>query len=236
MYRSLDVNSIVKTVQTLEKRVAERFPDRGLTHVCRELLEVAQQTQKRADWIARPNWWIRTAVFLLILLVIFITIAAPILLGVQLTEMSLADFVQTVEASLNDIIIIGAVIFFLLSLERRRKRERTLDALHELRSLAHVIDMHQLTKDPERILGLVNGPDTQSSPKEDMSAFELERYLDYCSEMLSLIGKVAAIYVQDLDEPSVVTAVNEIENLTTSLSRKIWQKIMIIYSMEENLR
>jgi hypothetical protein len=222
----------VKTAQILEKRVSERFPERGLALVCRELLEVAQQTQQRADWIARPNWWIRTAVFLLILFVILIAVAAPILLEVKWTEMSLVDFVQVVEASLNDVIIIGAAIFFLLSVERRMKRQRTLDALHELRSLAHVIDMHQLTKDPERILGLAKGPATSSSPKENMTAFELERYLDYCSEMLSLIGKVAALYAQDLDEPSVVTAVNEIENLTNGLSRKIWQKIMILYSMD----
>lgn len=235
MYRSLDVNSIVKTVHTLEKRIEERFPERGLTRVCQELLEVVQQTQERAHWIAKPNWWIRTVVFLLIIFVIFTAVAVPFLLDVKLTDMSLADFVQTVEASLNDIIIIGAVIFFLLSLERRRKRDRTLDALHELRSLAHVVDMHQLTKDPERILGLVKGPATASSPKENMTAFELERYLDYCSEMLSLIGKVAALYAQDLDEPNVVTAVNEIENLTTGLSRKIWQKIIIIYSMEEKV-
>lgn len=233
MYRSLNANSIVKTVQILEKRIEERFPERNLARICHELLEVAQQAEERANWIARPNWWIRTAVFILVIFVIFTAIAVPFWLGVQLTDMSLGNFVQTVEASFNDIIIIGAVIFFLISLERRMKRNRTLDALHELRSLAHVIDMHQLTKDPERILGLVKGPDTTSSPKENMTAFELERYLDYCSEMLSLIGKVAAIYVQDFDEPSVITAVNEIENLTTGLSRKVWQKIMIIYSMEE---
>ena len=30
---------------------------------------------------------------------------------------------------------------------------RALKAIHELRSIAHIIDMHQLTKDPERITG-----------------------------------------------------------------------------------
>jgi len=103
-----------------------------------------------------------------------------------------------------------------------------LAALHELRSLAHVVDMHQLTKDPDRFR-----PDvvlTASSPARQMSQFELSRYLDYCSEMLSLIGKIAALYAQDFDDPSVLAAVNEIESLTTGLSRKIWQKLMIVYS------
>ena len=61
-----------------------------------------------------------------------------------------------------------------------------------------------------------------------MSAFDLRRYLDYCSEMLSLTGKVAALYLQTLDDSAVVTVVNEIETLTTGLSRKIWQKIDLV--------
>jgi hypothetical protein len=51
--------------------------------------------------------------------------------------------------------------------------------------------------------------------------------------MLSLVGKVAALYVQDLDDPVVLGAVNDVENLTTGLSRKIWQKIMIIYRFKQ---
>ncbi len=108
----------------------------------------------------------------------------------------------------------------------RIKRKRALKAIHELRALAHVIDMHQLTKDPEQLLSRVKG--TPSSPKRTLSAPELIRYLDYCSEMLSLIGKLAALYVQKFDDPVALAAVNEVEDLTTGLSRKIWQKIMIL--------
>ena len=46
--------------------------------------------------------------------------------------------------------------------------------------------------------------------------------------MLSLIGKVAALYAQRFNDPVALSAVDEIEDLTTGLSRKIWQKIMII--------
>ena len=72
------------------------------------------------------------------------------------------------------------------------------------------------------------GPATESSPKRTMTTFEMSRYLDYCSEMLSLIGKVAALYVQRFDDPVAISAVDEIEDLTTGLSRKVWQKIMLI--------
>jgi hypothetical protein len=33
--------------------------------------------------------------------------------------------------------------------------------------------------------------------------------------------------VQKFDDPVTISAVNEVENLTNGLSRKIWQKIMI---------
>ena len=72
--------------------------------------------------------------------------------------------------------------------------------------------------------------ETPSSPKHNLGPAELGRYLDYCSEMLSLIGKLAALYVQKFDDPVALAAVNEVEDLTTGLSRKIWQKIMIINS------
>lgn len=61
-----------------------------------------------------------------------------------------------------------------------------------------------------------------------MTRFELARYLDYASEMLSLTSKIAALYVQYFDDRVALQAVKQIENLTTGLSRKIWQKVMII--------
>ena len=38
--------------------------------------------------------------------------------------------------------------------------------------------------------------------------------------------------MRDVEDIEVITAANEIENLTTSISRKIWQKIMIIGQMD----
>jgi hypothetical protein len=142
-----------------------------------------------------------------------------------------SDIVQMLEAAFNSLLLVGATVIFLVTLESRIKRRRALQALHELRVIAHIIDMHQLTKDPERMH--VQGPDTKSSPKRTMTNFELNRYLDYCSEMLSLSGKIAALYVQDFPDAHVVAAVNDIEDLTSGLSRKIWQKIMILDEAQE---
>jgi hypothetical protein len=61
-----------------------------------------------------------------------------------------------------------------------------------------------------------------------MSRTDLGRYLDYCSEMLSVTSKIAALYVERFDDPVTLAAVNEIETLTAGLSRKIWQKITLL--------
>ena len=117
-------------------------------------------------------------------------------------------------------------MFFLITLETRIKRGRALKAVHELRAMAHIIDMHQLTKDPE--LMLEGRKQTRSSPRRTMTRFELSRHLDYCSEMLALVGKVAALYAHHLQDPVVLDTVSEIETLTVGTARKIWQKIALV--------
>jgi hypothetical protein len=86
--------------------------------------------------------------------------------------------------------------------------------------------MHQLTKDPERITS--PGPDTASSPARSLGPYELGRYLDYCSELLAVISKLAALHVQHFNDPVTLAAVSDIESLTTGLSGKIWQKITLL--------
>ena len=138
----------------------------------------------------------------------------------------LSNFVEGAEALLADLVFLGAGIAFLVSLETRIKRRRILDAMNELRAFAHIIDMHQLTKDPEMVFG--RGQSTEASPVRNMTAMELNRYLDYCTEMLSIVSKIGALYVQSFPDSQALTAVDEIDDLTSGLSQKIWQKIMIL--------
>lgn len=169
-------------------------------------------------------------VIVLVVLGIAAQAAAFKFLRVDNGALSAPEIVQGLEAAVNLFILFGGAVWFLLTLEERLKRRRVLDALHRLRSLAHVIDMHQLTKDPTIVL---DGRQTPASPARTMSQFELTRYLDYCSEMLALIGKLAALYAEKMRDGVVIDAVNDIENLTTSLGRKIWQKITIISALTE---
>jgi len=228
MYRSLDSEKILGTIETLSRRIAERFPGSGLNRVCEELLTIARESQGRAAWIAKPQKSLRLITGALVTLIIGGLLLVLANASWPRNGFDLVVLVQVSEAGLNVFLLLSAAILFLVTVETRMKRRRALKAIHELRALAHVIDMHQLTKDPERLVA--RRPATPSSPKQNLTEFELGRYLDYCSEMLSLIGKLAALYVQKFDDPVALAAVNEVEDLTTSLSRKIWQKIMIINS------
>jgi hypothetical protein len=220
---------VVQTVDLLSRRIAERFPDSGLFRVCSELARVTRQTSERAAWIAKPILGLRLGVA--VLLVVIVVGLAGTVLTLRRPEQPLEifQFIQILESGINDVVLVGAGVFFLMTLETRVKRRRALGAIRELRAIAHIIDLHQLTKDPEWIMT----PGRKSALLEDppLTRFELSRYLDYCSEMLSITGKVAALYIQDFDDDVALAAVNEVENLTNGLARKIWQKLMIVYAM-----
>ena len=128
---------------------------------------------------------------------------------------SVAEFFQGLDAFINELVFVGLALLFLFTVENRIKRSRALKSLYVLRSLAHIVDMHQLTKDPERVAG--GGRDTPSSPKRVLTPFELTRYLDYCSEMLALLSKLAALHTQHFNDPVTLEAVNDVENLTQGL-------------------
>lgn len=223
---TLDPEKIEETIGRLQRRIAERFPDSGLSKVCLQLLVIGENARERSREIARPNRSLRALIGGLIVLIVAGTLATALRLNVSMKVDDFVDLVQLIEAGINDIVLIGAAIFFLVTLETRFKRRRALAAIHELRAMAHIIDMHQLTKDPERML--TPQFDTNSSPRRILDAFALGRYLEYCSEMLALVGKIAAVYVQHFDDSVVLEAATEVEDLTTGLSQKIWQKITII--------
>jgi hypothetical protein len=231
-YRNLASQKIADTLTTLAQRIGERFPGSGLLQVCRELIVMAEQTSERADKIARPNVPLIAGVWLLLLLAAG-TIVWLLGKATQLeTSTELTNVMQGVDAGVSLLIVLGGAAFYLSSLESRWRRRAVLTALHEFRSIAHVIDMHQLTKDPSAL----GGPRTSSSPDREMTRFELVRYLSYCSEMLSLASKSAAVYAEKIGDPAVVDAVGDIERLTTNLSQKIWQKITLVETEIDDVR
>jgi hypothetical protein len=222
----LDEVKIKDTIARLAVRIEERFPGSGLGRVARRLDEAAAQTAEVVARIDRPDWVLRACVAAFVLVVLTVLAYTVSTMEIAVTRLTLSDLVQISEAALNDIALIGAALVFLVSIETRAKRRRVIAAINTLRSIAHVIDMHQLTKDPNAVAEV--GRPTEHSPARELSPFELGRYLDYCSEMLSLTAKVGYLYAQRFPDAVAVDAVNELETLCTGLASKTWQKIMIL--------
>lgn len=227
MYRELNPQRIIETTVLLHQRIQERFPDSGLSRIALEAVDVAKSADQVSLWLSKPIVWVRVAVGLAMAILVFLVLAALSVINLDMRNIGFSETAQGVEAAVNNLVFVAIAIYFLVGIETRIKRARALEQLHVLRSMAHVVDMHQLTKDPERLQAQAT-EDTASSPKRDMTPFQLTRYLDYSSELLAILSKVAAIYVQRFKDTDTVRAAGDIEDLTVGLSRNIWQKIMIL--------
>jgi len=227
----LNKGNIVETTETMVRRIEERFPGSDLGQVSQTIYTTCSDTQAQIEALKKPIWKLRLVtigIAAISLLFLFYLVFG----GIQWRVFELPDtyqtFISILEPTLGSLVFLMVYFVFVATLESRWKQRRVLRVLNELRSLAHVIDMHQLTKDPNRLLQA--GPDTAASPKRSLTPFELGRYLDYCSELLAILSKLSAVWAQDFPEPNLLAAVDQIELLTNGLSRKIWQKLMILES------
>jgi hypothetical protein len=229
----LKAEFIVKTVERLRARITERFPESGLAKVAAGLSDTARTTAARVENLSKPNYLLRAVAVLAIAGGLFAQIyfAEIIDWSNVLRRADAVGLTEGLDAIVNLLILAFGAIWFVLTLEQRLKRRRMQMRLYELRAFAHVVDMHQLTKDPTIVLSA--SKPTESSPERRMSEFELSRYLDYCAEMLALIAKLAALYGGQTRDREVIASVNDVEDLTSNLGRKIWQKIMILSDLDE---
>ena len=227
-FTELRAKPILDTIKRLQHRIEERFPESGLSKVCKEFHLVAIRSEVLVKNLASPIWPVRiVAILAAFLLLGLVTYALyQLVTTFHFDAAGMKNLLQTAESVMNELIFLGLALFFLIGLESRIKRSSSLKALHHLRSIAHIVDMHQLTKDPTH--QVVKISQTESSPPRVLTRPELTRYLDYCSEILSLNAKIAALFAQNVDDPVVLNAVNDLELLSQGLSAKIWQKIMIL--------
>ncbi|MCF6377960.1 hypothetical protein L2K70_10110 [Nocardioides KLBMP 9356] len=226
----LDAGPVRDTVVRLQARIAARFPDRGLLAVAGELVGLTTQVTQVASEVRDRLRWVRVASRAAALLVLAATILVFLLAArdaVRAGPDQSFEWVPLIESTINDLVFAGLALWFLYALPQRLVRGRLLALLHKLRSLAHIVDMHQLTKDPERLRSDFV-PTEVSVDIGDLDRAQMEHYLEYCSELLSLIGKVAALCAEESQDSLVLTTVSDLETLTTSMSRKVWQKISLL--------
>lgn len=231
-YRTLDPGRLTQTTEKIVAQIDETFPGSGLAAVAHSFREQAVESIEKAKGLRAPLWKIRCVSAFLILLSVIWVVIVPFFVNFQESVSSWTELAEGTDAALHLLVILGGGIFFIASWETRKKRDAALDALSELRSLAHIIDMHQITKDPglEHIQDLPEGVEDTRTVRSDA---QLALYLDFSSDMLSIIGKLAALYAENLHDRVVLDAVNEIESLSNGLCAKLWQKIMIINQIAE---
>ncbi|WP_018342326.1 hypothetical protein [Cytophaga aurantiaca] len=221
MYKQLNIDKIIEIIHTLSLRIEDRFPQADLLNVSNELNELAIKSKASNAKLAKPYILIRIALVLLIVIASASIVYTLFMLRFDDSLLTVQNFITVSEAFLNETITIGFAFYFLYKFEDFIKQKKILTALQELRTIAHIIDLHQLTKDPTHILA----EKTKHSPKREFTKAEVSRYLIYCSEMLSLTSKVAATYAFNNKDEMILNTIHDIEVLCSTLSSKIWQKI-----------
>jgi hypothetical protein len=222
-YRHLRADKLIETAERLARRIKDRFPTSNLANVASTVVDVAREAVVRAERIREPNWWLRGGLIAFGVL----SLVGVIAVGWQMpdTYRGVGRVMEFLRATSGAAIYLGAAVIFLVTLERRFKRGRAIKAIHELRALAHIIDMHQLTKDPDRI---APGGKALLETGETMTAEAMGHYLNYCTELLAIVSKIGQLYVEDFADSTTLAAVDQLENLAVGLSQKVWQKLMIL--------
>src|SRR5688500_14930287 len=113
IYRKLKLTRTLETIEQLRLRIADRFPDPGLSKVCGELHDIAKESTKVIQFISKPSYWLRIGFGLIIITGLGTLVYSMSLLKISFEEIKIVDLVQAAEASVNDIIFIGAAIYFL---------------------------------------------------------------------------------------------------------------------------
>ena len=235
-YERLDGREVRAVIRYLGERIDEYLPRhpglRSATEELGRLVDGLLDRERSAPRRRRAVMWVSRVLIAVVFVTVVLTVGAAVRDAVSAQgALHAFEWLPVLDSGISDLVFAGIAIWFLLSLADRLVRNELLRRLHRLRSLAHVIDMHQMGKDPAALL-----PDTEAaapagrdeiSPRR-LSVRDYGIYLDYCSELLSLTAKAAALCAEESTDALVLDTVSEIEILTTGMSRKIWQKISLL--------
>ncbi len=224
-YHKLSFDKIKLTLNTLSNRISARFPESSLLTLSKELTTTLDKIKNTIEILKKPD--IKARIFFYcfcLILVVFFAFGIIKLCDSIKNENEVNAYIQSMEAMMNTFLLIGGAIYFMYKYEERKKEKIILRKIKDLRIYIHVIDMHQMSKDPLSISSL----STQYSNKEMLTDYEMNRYLNYCCELLAITSKMAVLFANENTTERVSEAVHEIEMLSATLNRKIWQKIALI--------
>src|SRR5262245_14205530 len=94
-FRTLEPNKLIETMDGLEQRIAQRFPDAGLVRLAGGLGQVVREAVQTVERIRRPNLGLRVGVWVLVAgLAAFLIYLA---LGLRLRPDSLSELPNVVQ-------------------------------------------------------------------------------------------------------------------------------------------
>src|SRR5262249_54472112 len=177
-------------------RIVGRFPEASLGKVAVAVADVTRNAAETAERINRPNWRLRIGLIVLAAVILAVAGASMAVIALYYRE-HLFEIGRVLSGA--GLWLGGALVFF-WTLETRLRRGKVVKALHELRGLAHIIDMHQLAKDPDC------GPEGDPTYNRE----ELAAYLDFCEDLLALLSKIGQLYVEDVPDGTTLAAVAQL--------------------------
>lgn len=208
--RKLDPAKLRETSAQLSQWISTEFKGAGLARIALEVEKLTGEAVATAERIARPNYWIRAGIASLLI----ISVGC---IGWGVAHATKQELIGWFDMSKPAAWPICLGIFFLITLEIRWKRDKAIKAVHELRAIAHIIDMHQLGKDSE-IEKFRNNPNAFRS--------KITAYLHACTALLALVSKIGELYVEGFQDSVAVDTVAQFESVCNGLNTKIWQKII----------
>jgi hypothetical protein len=96
------------------------------------LKTIAKDAERKSAWLGRPLYWLRILALLMIIAILAGLVGQFLLLDWRTDDsIDWTELVQGMEAAVNEIVLISAAIFFMITLENRYKRRKGLKAIHE---------------------------------------------------------------------------------------------------------
>lgn len=217
--KALDPELLVTHIQALRDQTRKIFPARSLPRYQDNLIGLATEVRFTARKLSgrSPLDFLLPGLIIFIALLIATVILVLFQFRVQMPE-SIVEIMEPLEASTNLAVLVAGTTYLMWRTVAERRRHRALSVLHKIRSQIHILDMTQLAKNLNEV------------EDDQLSLVDRIRYLDLCSQTVSLTAKVGALLITNFDDPIVISAVTEIETLSTGLSQKIWLKIDVLHS------
>lgn len=212
----LEPSRIIETAENLAKRIEKSIPGSTLAGLASGLVQIARKTDQRVREASQP--------------IVAIRIASVIAVGVGLVGLvylmrhihirwelgTVTELFEAADAGFNILVILAGALWFFITLETRLKRKKALESIQELREFMHVVDATQLHYTP----AMYQHDDASSGHGRQFD----HTYLLYCSQMLGIIGNLAALYTRGAAGDSIMRAAADVESFATALTGKLYNK------------